>query len=329
MIAVTGASGFIGSAIVYELNLRGITDIHCVDILQEDDKWKNLVGLKFADYEEKDAFLKRIIFDDKFFKSKITGIIHMGACSSTTEKDSSFLIENNFKYTQVLAKWCVRNSKRFVYASSAATYGDGSAGFSDDHAGLDGLKPLNMYGYSKHLFDLWAQNNALLDKIAGVKFFNVYGPNEYHKGEMRSVIHKAYGQIKETGKLKLFKSYKKEYPDGGQKRDFIYVKDAVNMTLNLYDSGRNGIYNTGTGKARTWVDLGNAVFNAMGKKPDIEFIDMPEQIREKYQYFTEAKMDKLLSNYGGKTHSLEEGVSDYVKNYLAAGEKSLQEGGVA
>jgi ADP-L-glycero-D-manno-heptose 6-epimerase len=323
MIVVTGASGFIGSAIVRELNLRGITDIHCVDLLQEDGKWKNLVGLKFADYEEKDSFIKRIIFDDKTLKSKVAGVIHMGACSATTEKDASFLIENNYKYTQVLAKWAVRNSKRFVYASSAATYGDGAEGFSDDHSGLNSLKPMNMYGFSKHLFDLWALNSGVLDKIAGLKFFNVYGPNEYHKGDMRSVIHKAYGQIKETGKLKLFKSYKKEYPDGGQKRDFIYVKDAVNMTLNLYDSGRNGIYNAGTGKARTWVDLADAVFNAMGRKPEIEFMDMPEQIRDKYQYFTEAKMEKMFSGYGGKMHTLEEGVDDYVKNYLEAGEKSL------
>jgi ADP-L-glycero-D-manno-heptose 6-epimerase len=180
-----------------------------------------------------------------------------------------------------------------------------------------------MYGYSKHLFDLWAMNNAVLDRIAGVKFFNVYGPNEYHKGDMRSVIHKAYGQIMETGKLRLFKSYKKEYPDGGQKRDFIYVKDAVNMTLKLYDSGSNGIYNAGTGKARTWVELGNAVFAAMGRKPEIEFIDMPETIRDKYQYFTEAKMEKMSAVYSGKTHSLEEGVGDYVKNYLMQGEKNL------
>jgi ADP-L-glycero-D-manno-heptose 6-epimerase len=323
MIVVTGASGFIGSAIVWELNIRGITDIHCVDLLQQDDKWKNLVGLKFSDYEERDAFLKRILLNDPALKEKVTGIIHMGACSATTEKNASFLVENNYKFTQVLAKWAVKNSKRFVYASSAATYGDGSDGFSDNHASLNSLKPLNMYGYSKHLFDLWAMNNAVLDRIAGVKFFNVYGPNEYHKGDMRSVIHKAYGQIMETGKLRLFKSYKKEYPDGGQKRDFIYVKDAVNMTLKLYDSGSNGIYNAGTGKARTWVELGNAVFAAMGRKPEIEFIDMPETIRDKYQYFTEAKMEKMSAVYSGKTHSLEEGVGDYVKNYLMQGEKNL------
>lgn len=290
MIAVTGAAGFIGSAAIKELNARGVADCHAVDSLGSDEKWKNLSGLKFSDYEEKESFLKRIVYDDPILKQSLNGIIHMGACSSTTEKDASFLIENNYKYTQVLAKWCVKNGKRFVYASSAATYGDGSLGFEDDEAKIDSLRPLNMYGYSKQLMDLWAVRTGMIKNIAGLKFFNVYGPGEAHKGEMRSVVHKAYGQINAEGGLKLFKSYREGYADGGQLRDFIYVKDAVNMTLFVYEKNINGLFNAGTGKARSFADLGRACFKSMGKEPKIEYIEMPEDIREKYQYFTEAKM---------------------------------------
>jgi ADP-L-glycero-D-manno-heptose 6-epimerase len=325
MIIVTGASGFIGSAIVGELNRRGVTDILCVDSLKTDEKWKNLVNLKFSDYEEKEALLKRVLFDDVLLKNGVEGIIHMGACSSTMEKDASFLIENNFKYTQVLAKWCLRNSKKFVYASSAATYGDGSRGFDDSHDKLQSLQPLNMYGYSKHLFDLWALKTGVLDKIAGLKFTNVFGPNEYHKDDMRSVVHKAYGQIKETGKLQLFKSYREECADGEQKRDFIYVKDAVNITLHAYQTGLKGLYNCGTGTARSWNSLANAVFCAMGKKAVIEYIDMPLQIRDKYQYFTEAKMEKMTATYKDKLLTLEQGVDDYVKKFLLNGPKYIGE----
>jgi len=318
MIAVTGASGFIGSAVIWALNKKGIVDILAVDSLKTDEKWKNLVNLKFNDYEEKEGFLKRILYDDAVLKRAVDGIIHMGACSSTTEKDASFLIENNYKYTQVLAKWCVKNGKKFLYASSAATYGDGSAGFDDTPLHLiETLRPLNMYGYSKQLFDLWAFRQGILDRMAGVKYFNVYGPNEYHKEDMRSVVHKAFGQINETGKLKLFKSYNEKYPDGGQLRDFIYVKDAVDMTLHVYENEMKGIYNIGTGKARPFKDLGKAVFKAMGRKENIEYIEMPEEIRGKHQYSTEAKTDRL--GYKGKTHSLEEGIEDYVKNYLKQG----------
>ncbi|HDQ25801.1 MAG TPA: ADP-glyceromanno-heptose 6-epimerase, partial [bacterium] len=306
MIVVTGAAGFLGSAIVRELNIRGITDVHAVDFLESDTKWKNLTGLKFLDYEEKDPFLKRILFDDASLKAGVEGIIHMGACSSTTEQDASFLVENNYKYTQVMARWCVRNGKKFVYASSAATYGAGEKGFSDSHELLESFEPLNMYGYSKHLFDLWALKSGLLDKIAGIKFFNVYGPNEYHKGEMRSVVHKAYGQITETGKLKLFKSYREGVKDGGQLRDFLYVKDGVDMVLFIYEKGLKGIYNAGTGKANSFSALGAACFKAMGKEEKIEYIDMPEAIKDKYQYFTEADISKLkAAGYPGVKYTLE------------------------
>lgn len=325
MIVVTGGAGFIGSAIIWALNKKGITDIHVVDFLSTDEKWKNLEGLKFSDYEEKDAFLKRVVFKDRILIDAVEGVIHMGACSSTTEKDASFLIENNYKYTQVLAKWCMRNKKKFVYASSAATYGDGSAGFDDSHEGLEHLRPLNMYGFSKQLFDLWALRTGSLDKMAGMKYFNVYGPNEYHKAEMRSVVHKAYGQIKEAGRLKLFKSYRKEYADGGQLRDFIYVKDAVDMTIFAYEKNLAGIYNVGTGKARNFVDLGTAVFNNMGKKVNIEYVEMPEDIKAKYQYHTQAKMEKIKkAGYNSGIRTLEDGIEDYVKNYLMKDEIYLK-----
>lgn len=325
MIVVTGGAGFIGSAIVWGLNKKGISDIHIVDWLKDEDKWRNLLNLKFVDYEEKDPFLKRILFDDKILKEKVETIIHMGACSVTTENDASFLIENNFKYTQVLAKWCLRNNKKFIYASSAATYGDGSAGFDDAHDKIETLKPLNKYGFSKQIFDLWALRNGLLDKITGIKFFNVYGPNEYHKADMRSVVHKAYEEISTTGKLKLFKSYKKEYKDGGQMRDFIYIKDAIDMVFYIFEKNLKGIYNIGTGKARSFEDLGKAVFKAMNKKENIEYIEMPDELKEKYQYFTEAKMDKLkISGYPWAITSLEDGIEDYVKNFLLKTDKFLK-----
>lgn len=328
MIVVTGAAGFIGSAIVWALNKRGFTDIHAVDLLQKDDRWLNIARLKISEYEERDAFIKRIIFDDAFLREKVEGIIHMGACSSTTETDASYLIENNYKYTQVLARWCVKHGKKFVYASSAATYGDGAHGFDDDHGGIEKLKPMNKYAFSKQLFDLWALREGYLDKIAGLKYFNVYGPNEYHKDDMRSVVHKAFGQIKQIGRLKLFKSYKEGVKDGGQLRDFIYVKDAVDMTLFAYEKGIKGIYNCGTGKARSFADLGAAVFKAMGKPVNIDYIEMPAQIRDKYQYFTEAKMDKMhKAGFAGKIHTLEEGVEDYVKNYLGKEDPHLKQQG--
>lgn len=318
MIVVTGGSGFIGSAVIWALNKRGIHNILVVDSLKNSDKWKNLVNLKFADYEEKESFLKRVIFDDPILKNSVKSIIHMGACSSTTEQNASYLIENNYKYTQVLCKWCLKNEKNFIYASSAATYGNGSEGFSDNIDKIEELKPMNMYGYSKQLFDLWAKRNGLFDKITGLKYFNVFGPNEYHKNDMRSIIHKAFQQINETGKIKLFKSYKKEYKDGEQLRDFIYIKDAVEMTLHIFERNIKGLYNIGTGRARSFNDIARIIFKILSKNVKIEYIEMPDDIKEKYQYFTEADIRKLLSEgkYDKKIMSLEEGIEDYIKNYL-------------
>lgn len=316
MIVVTGGAGFIGSAIVWKLNQLGKTNIIVVDELGKNEKWKNLVGLKYRDFVNKLEFIEQVL--DDVVPYNIEAIIHMGANSSTTEKDADHLLDNNFHYTKELSKYCVEKNIRFIYASSAATYGDGSLGFDDDESKLELLRPLNMYGYSKHLFDLWAKTNHISDRIAGIKYFNVYGPNEYHKGDMRSVVHKAFEQIRDTGKVCLFKSLNPKYKDGEQMRDFVYVKDAVDMTLYFLDNPNiNGIFNAGAGKARTWNDLVTALFNAVGKPVNIEYIDLPAQLNEKYQYFTEANLIKIKdAGYNQTITSLEDGIYDYVKNYL-------------
>jgi len=255
----------------------------------------------------------------------VEGVVHLGACSSPTETDAEYLRRNNFAYSRAVARFALERGARLVVASSAATYGDGAVGFDDDIEALDTLKPLNMYGYSKHLFDLWARREGLFSKLASLKFFNVFGPNEYHKGEMRSVVCKAFKQIRETGRLKLFKSYKPDVPDGGQQRDFLYVKDAVEvMAWLLEHPDVGGLYNVGAGVARTWNDLAAAVFAAMERKPAIDYVDMPETLRGKYQYFTEAKMDRLgAAGYDRPFASLEDGVADYVRHYLATSDHSL------
>jgi ADP-L-glycero-D-manno-heptose 6-epimerase len=319
MIIVTGGAGFIGSAIIAALNQRQLKDILVVDQLGDDQRWKNLQNLSFADYVEKDDFLEMII-EDKFDSSMET-VFHLGACSDTTETNASYLIKNNYEYSKLLAQWATRANARFIYASSAATYGDGSIGFSDDENGIGRLRPLNMYGYSKHLFDLWAYRTGLLKKIVGLKYFNVFGPNEYHKASMRSFCLKAFEQIQATGKVCLFKSYRSEYNDGEQMRDFIYIKDAVEMTLFFMDNPRlSGLFNIGTGEPRTWNDLVIAVFVAMGRKPNIEYIEMPESIRHQYQYYTCAEIAKLHhAGYHKKTTPLEDTIKDYVQNYLQKG----------
>jgi len=316
MIVVTGGAGFIGSAMITALNKRAISDILVVDELGSDEKWRNLQNLSFADYIEKDDFLELVI-EDKL-TACIEAIFHLGACTSTTETNASYLIKNNYEYSKLLAQWATKANIRFIYASSAATYGDGSAGFSDDEDKIDELRPLNIYGYSKHIFDLWARRTGLLKRIVGLKYFNVFGPNEYHKADMRSFVIKAFEQIQTTGKVRLFKSYKPEYADGEQLRDFIYVKDAVDMTLFFLDNPKKaGLFNIGTGKARTWNDLVKAVFAAIGKEPKIEYIEMPEAIRNQYQYFTQADMAKLRKvGYNKQTTPLEDAVRDYVQNYL-------------
>ncbi len=320
MIVVTGGAGFIGSAVVWRLNQIGFENIVIVDRLDKGEKWKNLNGLKYEDVFHKDDFYEMIT--NNAFPYKVDSVIHLGACSSTTETDADYLLFNNFQYSQALARFCFEKDARFVYASSAATYGDGAQGYSDNEEEIENLRPLNMYGYSKQMFDLWVKKNGFLSKAAGIKYFNVYGPNEYHKGDMRSVVHKAFGQIRKTGKVKLFKSYISDYKDGEQMRDFIYVKDAVDMTLFLWENKNlNGIFNVGTGEARTWNDLVKALFDALEKPVNIEYIEMPEYLRPKYQYFTQADVSKIRkAGFNEPLFSLEEGVEDYVRNYLLKNE---------
>jgi ADP-L-glycero-D-manno-heptose 6-epimerase len=322
-ILVTGGAGLIGSALIHALNQRGREDILVTDVLGEDMKWKNLSPLRFHDYMQADAFLDRLECEPESLDS-IRTIYHLGACSATTERDAGYLMENNYGYTKTLAVWALQRGIRFVYASSAATYGDGLKGMDDSTDHLDTLRPLNAYGYSKHLFDLHAKRNGWLQReggIVGIKYFNVFGPNEWHKGEMRSLVAKAYEQILETGKVRLFKSHRPDYRDGEQVRDFVYVKDAVAMTIHLAETpSAHGLFNIGTGTPRNWIDLTKALFTALDRKPEIEFIEMPEHIRNQYQYYTCADVSRLLAtSWTTPTRPLEESVSDYVRNYLVPG----------
>ncbi|HMS64388.1 MAG TPA: ADP-glyceromanno-heptose 6-epimerase [Ignavibacteria bacterium] len=337
MIIVTGGAGFIGSALIWKLNQLGEEDIIIVDDLsipeadnfrfgQDNDKWKNLVSLKYADVFDKEDFGHMI--SSGFLKNfKIDTLFHLGACSSTTEKSFNYLFKNNFEYTKYLCEQSLENDVRFIYASSAATYGDGANGYIDDESKLHTLKPLNAYGFSKHMFDLWAKKSRVLDRIVGLKYFNVYGPNEYHKEGMQSVVNKCFHQIKETGKARLFSSNNPEFKDGEQRRDFLYVKDAVDMTLFFMENKIvNGIYNIGTGEANTFNDFVKPIFNTLNVKENIEYFEMPDILKEKYQYFTEADISKLRSvGFDKKLTPINEAVSDYVKNYLNSSKPFLGE----
>jgi len=321
MLIVTGGAGLIGSAMIWQLNSRGIDDILVVDHLgNTTDKWKNLAPLRFDDYMEKDDFRDKMSAG-KFNNSKIEGIIHFGACSATTERDASYLVENNFRTTAMIAQFAVERNIRMVYASSCATYGDGLQGYDDDENTIEQLRPLNMYGYSKQMFDLWAKRRGMLKNITGCKFSNIYGPNERHKAEMRSVALRSWEQIKAGGKMQLFRSYRKEYADGEQLRDFLYVKDAVAMVEFLFnDPKAAGLYNIGSGKAESWNALVTAAFNALNMPVNIEYIDMPETLRDRYQYYTCAKIDKLRSaGYDSPLTTLADAVKDYLVNYLEPG----------
>ncbi len=316
-IVVTGGAGFIGSCIVRTLNDAGCQDIIIVDNIRSTEKWRNLVNKTYEEYISRDEFLKRL----PELKGKVSHIIHMGACSSTTETDFDFLYHNNFEFTKALWQFCACEQISFLYASSAATYGAGECGF-DDQADIAALRPLNGYGYSKQLFDLWARKQTKKPaQHCGFKFFNVYGPNEYCKGSMASVIFHTFNQINATGEMGLFKSYRADYADGRQLRDFVYVKDickVIAFMINHPDV--SGLFNLGTGKARSFYDLCEDTFAAMGKKPNIRFVEMPETLRAKYQYYTQANMAKLrAAGYAEPFYSLEDGVTDYVQNYLMKG----------
>jgi len=326
-ILVTGGAGFIGSALVWELNRRGCENIVVCDRLSSDEKWKNLVPLRFADYIDGNELLQAVQHSPGKL-GRFDHVLHLGACSATTERDADYLMRNNYEFTKQLCQWSLANQTRFVYASSAATYGDGAHGMNDQDPDIHKLRPLNMYGYSKHLFDLHAKREGWLPSIVGLKYFNVYGPNEDHKADMRSLVHKACGQILATGKVQLFKSYRPDYKHGEQMRDFLYVKDAIRMTLHLAEtSSAGGLFNLGSGKAHTWIELATAIFTALGKEPVIEFIDMPEHLQSKYQYYTCADIAKLrASGFTQDITALTEAVRDYVQGYLVPDKRLGDEG---
>lgn len=323
MIVVTGGAGFIGSAVVWELNRQGLTDILIVDDLGTSQKWRNIAPLHFSDYMHHDEFITNVRAGQ--WLNNITTIFHMGACSSTTEDDVEYLMSNNYHYSRTLCFAALRAKARFINASSASTYGDGSLGFKDDPELVPNLRPRNPYALSKQMFDLWLLNGGQLKQVPSVKFFNVYGPNEYHKGDMRSMVCKGFNQIKETGAMRLFRSYRPEYPDGGQARDFIHVKDCAKLLVWLMEHKEvNGFLNLGSGQARTWNDLAKAVFKAMNVPEEIEYIEMPAGLRFGYQYHTEADMSWLArAGYDQPFMSLEQGVADYVRNYLATDDPFL------
>lgn len=329
MYILTGGAGFIGSAVLQALNARGIKNVLVVDNLGTTstgapEKWRNLQGKQFNDYMHKDRFYS--LLENNRLGEDVSCVIHLGACSSTTEQNAEYMMHNNYAFSKALASWSLRRELRFIYASSAATYGDGSHSFSDADSVTPLLRPLNIYGYSKQAFDEWVLNTpGAAKKMVGLKFFNVYGPNEYHKGNMTSVIYKAFHQIRREGKVQLFRSHRPDYRDGEQQRDFVYVKDCCAVICALIDNKKvNGIFNLGTGKARSWNELVTAVFSALDLPPQIEYIDLPPSIRDKYQYFTEAVMTKLNSALPGRiSHQLEDGVKDYVQNYLLHNDKHL------
>lgn len=320
MIVLTGGAGFIGSCFLEKLNAEGITNILVVDHLGAGTKWKNLIGKRFKDYIHKTEFRDKL--SSGYYGDSIKTIIHLGACSSTTEFDADYLFDNNLDYSKELAVFAALHNVRFIYASSAATYGDGSKGYSDNS--FYNLRPLNCYGFTKHLFDMWAIDNSLDKKFCGLKYFNVFGPNEYHKGSMASMVYKSFHQINDTGYVNLFKSNHPDYQDGQQMRDFIYIKDVVDVMWKLYQKPDvSGIYNLGSGKARSWNDLVNAVFKAMNRETKINYIDMPQEISGQYQNYTQADMNKLKNALGVEFHCLEDSVKDYVQNYLSKDEKYI------
>ena len=311
-IIITGAAGMIGSCVVRHLNDLGYTKLLLVDDLKHGDKWKNLVGKQFSNLISKHALFDWL----KQNKSQVDAIIHLGACSDTVETNADYLLENNFHYTIRLAEWALNHQKRFIYASSAATYGDGSLGFSDNEEALETLRPMNMYGYSKHMVDLWMKQQKVLDQVVGLKYFNVFGPNEYHKGRMASMVMKMMTKSFDGSAFHLFRSTDPKYTDGNQMRDFIYVKDAVKMTISFLNNKVGGIFNIGQGVPTTWNCLAEAFFKAIEKKTNIVYIDMPVDLVKQYQQYTCASMDKFHRAFTFKPTSIEDAVHEYVQKYL-------------
>jgi ADP-L-glycero-D-manno-heptose 6-epimerase len=314
MIVITGAAGLIGSGVVRHLNDLGHTNLILVDELDHPDKVKNLQEKKYQTLLPISGLFNWL----QGRESEIGAFIHLGACSDTLEQNENYLLDNNTRYTQRLAEYALKNGQRFIYASSAATYGDGSKGFSDEHDLLDLLQPLNLYGKSKHLFDLWAKKEGVLNQLVGLKYFNVFGPNENHKGRMASMVYKMIPVIQQEGVIRLFKSSEPEkFADGGQCRDFIYVKDAVKMTCDFLNDKRGGIFNIGRGAPTTWNQLAGAVFKALNKPATIEYIAMPEDLVRQYQNYTCAQMNKYSQDKELKfSYDTDEAVKDYVQNYI-------------
>jgi len=317
MYIVTGGAGFIGSVMVWKLNQVGINDIWIVDHLRKGAKWKNLRGLKFSEILSPDDFLSSLL-EHGHLPEDTEAIVHMGACSSTTEQDADYLLNNNYRFSRSIAEAVLEQNIRLLVASSAATYGDGKHGYDDGIENLYRLRPLNMYGYSKLLFDQWAAQSGALQKLANLRFFNVYGPNEYHKGDMASMVFKSFNQVIDKGKLRLFRSHRPDYKDGDQRRDFVYVKDIVDaMWWLLTKPDVNGIFNLGTGTEETWNNLAKAVFAAACKPVNIEYLDMPDNIRNQYQYHTKANITRLRdAGYEGIFRPVADGVQDYIVNHL-------------
>lgn len=319
IIVVTGGAGFIGSCVVRHLNDQGIQNIIVIDELGKSEKWRNLVGKRFIDFIPRDELFNWL----QGRETEIGSFIHLGACTSTVETDASYLLENNYRFSQRLAEYALKNNQRFIYASSGATYGDGSEGFSDDHKTLDSYRPLNMYGLSKQLFDLWLKNEGLLNRVVGLKYFNVFGPNEWHKGRMASAITHIYPTAQKDGVVRLFKSSEPDlYSDGEQKRDFIYVKDVARMTCAFLHNDASGIFNIGRGVAGTWNELAKALFKAINKPAHIEYVPMPQDLIGKYQNYSCADMVKTRAalKSAADCASLEEAVIDYVRNYIMKGQ---------
>jgi len=316
MIVVTGGAGFIGSALGWALNKRGQENILIVDAVDHEEKEHNLAPLKYETIVGGTEFREGL--KEGRYDGEVEAIFHLGAITSTTENDWQKFMDTNIEFSQEIIRWCVDKGARCVYISSGAVYGDGSQGYSDDHALFDSLKPLNLYGKSKLDVDIWARDGGYLDKVVGLRYFNVFGPNEYHKEAMRSVVAKKFDRVVNEGVIELFKSDSKEYADGGQMRDFIYVKDAVKATLFFLDQKEAvGVYNIGTGQARSWNDLAKAMFASVGKEPNIKYIDIPQELAGQYQDYTQADIDKLRgAGYREKFTQLEEAVDDYIKNYL-------------
>lgn len=321
LIVITGAAGFIGSCTVKYLNEQGFNNLLLVDDVKKTEKWKNLLNKKCADFISRHELFHWL----ERHPGRAQSFIHLGACSDTMEMDGNYLMENNFRYTVRLAEYALKHNLRFIYASSAATYGNGSLGFIDNHEGLEELKPLNLYGFSKYYFDLWAKQQGILDKIVGLKYFNVFGPNENHKGRMASMVYKMLPIAQKQGAIRLFKSSEPDkFGDGNQCRDFIYIKDAVRMTCDFLSNSLTGIFNIGTGKTTTWNALADAVFKALDKPAKIEYIDMPTDLIGQYQNYTCADMSKYKQKHNAVSpckYSIEEAVCDYIRNYLLKDER--------